>query len=63
MPKSTKFIKCDTTSWDVQVNLFREAAKFSADSKISYVIANAGVAHSDVVFSYAGKRTSIYNQL
>jgi hypothetical protein len=38
------------------VTLFREAAKFSADGRISYVIANAGVAWDDEVFSYSGKR-------
>jgi len=52
---STKFVKCNVTKWDDQLKLFDEAAKRSPSGKISYVVANAGVALKDEVFSYAGK--------
>lgn len=45
-----KFVKCDTTKWDDQLHLFKEAAAFSADGKISYVVANAGIIRQDEVF-------------
>lgn len=52
----TKFVECDTTIWDDQVRLFREAASFSPTGKIAYVVANAGVIRQDDVFSYSGSR-------
>ncbi|KAH8195831.1 hypothetical protein TruAng_010001 [Truncatella angustata] len=51
---STLFVKCDTTNWDDQVNLFKSAAEAAPDGRISYVIANAGVARRDEVFSFSG---------
>ena len=51
----TKFVKCDTTSWEDQLEMFRTAASFAADGRISYVVANAGIARADDVFSYSGK--------
>ncbi|KAH6653359.1 putative short chain dehydrogenase/ reductase [Truncatella angustata] len=50
----TLFVKCDTTNWDDQVNLFKSAAEAAPDGRISYVIANAGVARRDEVFSFSG---------
>lgn len=50
----TKFIKCDTTNWEDQLEMFRTAASFSDDGRISYVVANAGIARTDDVFSYSG---------
>ncbi|KAJ0117350.1 Carbonyl reductase family member 4 [Diaporthe amygdali] len=50
----TKFVKCDTTKWEDQLELFRTAASFSDDGRISYVVANAGIARADEVFSYSG---------
>lgn len=52
--QSVKFVKCDTTGWEDQVGLFREAANMAPDGKISYVVANAGIASADDVFSYEG---------
>ncbi|KAJ5793867.1 hypothetical protein N7457_000466 [Penicillium paradoxum] len=39
----TKFVKCDVTKWEDQVNLFKEAVKFSPTGRISIVAANAGL--------------------
>ncbi|KAI9040591.1 putative short chain dehydrogenase/reductase [Aspergillus affinis] len=49
-----KFIACDTTIWEDQVQLFRTAASFSPTGKISYVVANAGIHRKDEVFAYDG---------
>ena len=46
-----KFVKCDTTSWSDQLNLFKEAETYSPTGKISYVVANAGIIKSDDVFT------------
>lgn len=51
----TKFVQCNVTKWEDQTLLFREAAKFSPSGKVSYVVANAGVAPKDDVFSFSGK--------
>jgi NAD(P)-dependent dehydrogenase (short-subunit alcohol dehydrogenase family) len=45
-----KFIQCDTTVWDDQLQLFKAAAAFSPTGKISYVVANAGIIRPDEVF-------------
>lgn len=50
----TKFVKCDTTNWEDQLEMFRTAASFSDDGRISYVVANAGIARADDVFSFSG---------
>ncbi|PSK56065.1 Carbonyl reductase family member 4 [Elsinoe australis] len=49
-----KFVKCDTTKWEDQLNLFREAASWASDGRISHVVANAGIARKDDVFQYDG---------
>ncbi|KAL4889425.1 hypothetical protein BDV59DRAFT_210346 [Aspergillus ambiguus] len=49
-----KCIKCDTSSWEDLVRLFREASSFSMNGRISYVVANAGIHRPDEVFLYAG---------
>lgn len=51
-PASIKFIKCDTSDWDDQVQLFKTAATFSSDNRVSYVVANAGIIARDEIFSY-----------
>jgi NAD(P)-dependent dehydrogenase (short-subunit alcohol dehydrogenase family) len=48
----TKFVKCDTASWDDQVALFSTAARFSNSGKIDFVVANAGITKKDEVFAY-----------
>lgn len=50
----TKFVKCDTTNWEDQLELFRAAASFSDDGRVSYVVAIAGIARADDVFSFSG---------
>lgn len=47
---NTKFVKCDVTSWNDQLNLFKAAIEFSPTSKIHYVIANAGMIKADSVY-------------
>jgi NAD(P)-dependent dehydrogenase (short-subunit alcohol dehydrogenase family) len=51
---SIKFVRCDVTNWDDQVNLFRTAATMTPSGKIDHVVANAGIAIDDEVFSYDG---------
>ncbi|KZF19308.1 short chain dehydrogenase/ reductase [Xylona heveae TC161] len=51
--QGTKFIRCDTSNWDDQVQLFKEAASFSQTGKIAYVIANAGIHRPDEVYLYS----------
>ncbi|KAG8626561.1 hypothetical protein KVT40_005506 [Elsinoe batatas] len=47
-----RFVKCNTTVWEKQRALFREAASLSWDGRISYVVAIAGVARKDEVFEH-----------
>ncbi|KAJ9314990.1 hypothetical protein DTO271D3_4729 [Paecilomyces variotii] len=51
-----KFVQCDTTKWDDQVQLFREAKSFSPTGDISYVVANAGISRPDEVFLPSGNK-------
>ncbi|KAM0245272.1 hypothetical protein ACHAP5_005501 [Fusarium lateritium] len=51
----TKFVQVDTTLWEDQVHLFKEAVQFSASGKIHYVIANAGITKKDQTFEFDGK--------
>jgi NAD(P)-dependent dehydrogenase (short-subunit alcohol dehydrogenase family) len=53
--KDCRFVPCDVTSWDNQVQLFSEAASLSSSGKIDYVVANAGIIHADDVFTFEGK--------
>lgn len=45
-------MKCNTTNWNEQVSLFKEAVKLSPEEKVDYVVANAGVAPRDDTFSF-----------
>ncbi|KAL5314362.1 hypothetical protein ACEPPN_018788 [Leptodophora sp. 'Broadleaf-Isolate-01'] len=47
-----KFVKCDVSKWEDQVELFKTAATFTG--KIDYVVANAGICPQDEIFSFAG---------
>ena len=51
-PDKVHFVKCNVTNWDDQVKLFAEAADFSPNGKIAYVVANAGIIRNDEVFKY-----------
>jgi NAD(P)-dependent dehydrogenase (short-subunit alcohol dehydrogenase family) len=55
------FVRCDVTEWEDQVRLFSEAASFSTSGKVDYVVANAGIAHADDVFSFDGTPASQSN--
>ncbi|KAL8710220.1 MAG: hypothetical protein Q9220_005151 [cf. Caloplaca sp. 1 TL-2023] len=44
------FVHCDVTSWQSQVNLFKEAARLSPHGGIDTVVANAGIAESKGTF-------------
>ena len=54
--RNVKFVKCNVLDWENQLQLFREAAAFAPNGKISYVIANAGIITEDEVFSFAGEQ-------
>ncbi|KAJ4361859.1 hypothetical protein N0V83_010800 [Neocucurbitaria cava] len=43
------FVHCDVTNWQSQVNLFKEAVKLSPHGGLDCVVANAGIAGSDVM--------------
>ena len=51
-----KFVGGDTTIWEDQVRLFKEASQFSPSGKIHYVIANAGFTKADQTFTFDGKK-------
>ena len=44
---SVKFVHCDVTNWNDQVNLFRTAASMTPSNTIDHVVANAGIAIED----------------
>ncbi|KAF7867368.1 hypothetical protein EAF04_005451 [Stromatinia cepivora] len=48
-----KFVKCDVTKWEDQLQLFAEAALFAG--KVDYVVANVGICLNDEIFTFAGK--------
>ncbi|KAE8389425.1 hypothetical protein ETB97_008642 [Aspergillus alliaceus] len=48
--KGTKYIQCNTSIWEDQARLFREAVSFSPTGRIHFVVANAGIHRSDEVF-------------
>ncbi|KNG86138.1 hypothetical protein ANOM_005460, partial [Aspergillus nomiae NRRL 13137] len=45
----TVFVKCDVSSWDDQVNLFRVAKEKAPNGRIDAVIANAGIYGPDIL--------------
>lgn len=53
---STRFVECDVTKWEDLVRLFREAVELSPSGKIHYVIPNAGITHTDDVFTFNGMK-------
>lgn len=52
MLSSTKFIRCDVTNWDDQVELFKTALDISPNKSIDYVLANAGILGTDDILTY-----------
>lgn len=48
-PLLTVFVKCDVSSWDDQVNLFRVAKARAPNGTIDAVIANAGIYGPDTL--------------
>ncbi|OGM47290.1 hypothetical protein ABOM_003794 [Aspergillus bombycis] len=49
MSDRTVFVKCDVSSWDDQVNLFRVAKEKAPNGRIDAVIANAGIYGPDIL--------------
>ncbi|KAH7403838.1 hypothetical protein BKA64DRAFT_777550 [Cadophora sp. MPI-SDFR-AT-0126] len=47
-----KFVKCDVSKWEDQLELFKTAATFTG--KVDYVVANAGICPPDEIFQFAG---------
>ncbi|RMZ90138.1 hypothetical protein DV736_g2647, partial [Chaetothyriales sp. CBS 134916] len=47
---STKWVKCDVTKWNDQLDLFKQALAHSPNKRIDIVIPNAGIAGHDDVF-------------
>lgn len=48
-PNRTAFVKCDVTSWEQQVEVFKVAREKSPNGRIDIVIANAGIYGPDVL--------------
>lgn len=48
---STTFVRCDVTSWDDQLAVFKKAIEFSPNKEIDIVVANAGITVRDEVFA------------
>ena len=49
-----KYVQTDVTDWGSQLALFEASTSFSPNGAIDYVIANAGIAAQDAVFSFSG---------
>ena len=48
---STTFVRCDVTSWDDQLAVFKKAKEFSPNKEIDIVVANAGISTRDEIFA------------
>lgn len=48
--KSYQFLKCDVTSWQDQLAVFKAAIANSPEKSLDVVIANAGIGGNDSVF-------------
>lgn len=51
---SVRFVVCDVTQWDDQLELFKVALEFSPNNCIDYVVANAGILGNDDLFAFEG---------
>jgi len=47
---NVQFIKCDATSWDDQLNMFKQAIAHSPAKSCDIVVANAGISGPDEIF-------------
>lgn len=56
---NAKFVKCNVTSWDDQLNLFKTAVALSPTNKIQYVVANAGMINADTVYDVSSAATDL----
>ena len=50
LASSVAFVRCDVTSWESQLSVFKHAAKVSSTSSIDIVVANAGISSTDPIF-------------
>ena len=46
----TTFVRCNVTSWDDQLSVFKKAKEVSPSSSIDIVVANAGISAYDEIF-------------
>ncbi|OQV03236.1 hypothetical protein CLAIMM_08305 [Cladophialophora immunda] len=46
-----QFVKCDATSWEDQLNLFKHAVANSPSKSLDIVVANAGITGPDEIFA------------
>jgi len=53
-PKNSVFVKCDVTSWDDQLAVFKTAVAKSPANSVDIVLANAGISGPDPVYSFDG---------
>lgn len=53
------FVRCDVTKWEDQVDLFHTAANITPSKTVDHVVANAGIAIDDEVFSFDGTLQSL----
>jgi NAD(P)-dependent dehydrogenase (short-subunit alcohol dehydrogenase family) len=51
---NVQFVKCDTTSWEDQLNLFKSAVAASPAKSVDIVVANAGITGPDEIFELEG---------
>ncbi len=51
---AVQFVKCDTTSWDDQLNMFKQAVNSSPSKSVDIVVANAGITGPDSIFALQG---------
>ena len=47
---SYQYVKCDVTSWEDQLGLFKAAVGKSPEKSLDVVVANAGISGVDSVF-------------
>ena len=57
--RNVQFFKCDTTSWNDQLHMFKQAVAKSPGKSCDIVIANAGVSGADELFALEGFMSSV----
>lgn len=52
--RNVQFVKCDATSWEDQLNMFKLAVANSPARSCDIVVANAGITGPDEIFALEG---------